>query len=329
MLIKGRNVNHVFAEGCLYLRDYGKLQKSRAGDVLVCDHPVMSVYDKPTERVLFSWARDANPFFHLMESLWMLNGGQDARWLDQFVKDFSSRFAETNGLLWGAYGHRWRNHFDMDQLKVIVDRLTKNPDDRRVVLTMWDPTYDLCELRDYQDLDIPEPKDLPCNTHVYPRIVNGALDITVCCRSNDIIWGAYGANAVHFSILQEYLAAGIGVGVGKLYQLSNNFHAYVDVFEKIMKDGTGMDDPYRLNRVHTVPLVDDFGRFDKDLFAFMSGVSEHIYANRFFPEVAKPMLNVAKVWRSDGASAAVVALHAIKAEDWKWAAKQFLSRRAK
>jgi hypothetical protein len=55
--------------------DHRKPQGSRAGDVLVAPHPVMSVTSIPTERVLFDPARDANPFFHLFESLWMLAGG--------------------------------------------------------------------------------------------------------------------------------------------------------------------------------------------------------------------------------------------------------------
>ena len=46
------------------------------------------------------------------------------------------------------------------------------------------------------------------------KIKNGRLQMTVHCRSNDIIWGTYGANAVHFSILQEYVAARIGVDLG-------------------------------------------------------------------------------------------------------------------
>ena len=81
-------------------------------------------------------------------------------------------------------------------------------------------------------------KDKPCNTHIYfqvrrERSFQGGknthddyLDMTVCCRSNDIIMGAYGANAVHLSILQEYIAASVGVYVGRYYQFSNNYHMY-------------------------------------------------------------------------------------------------------
>ena len=39
--------------------------------------PVAITYNKPLERVLFYPERDANPVFHFMESLWMLNGNND------------------------------------------------------------------------------------------------------------------------------------------------------------------------------------------------------------------------------------------------------------
>jgi hypothetical protein len=64
--------------------------------------------------------------------------------------------------------------------------------------------------------------------------VTGKLDMTVTNRSNDMLWGAYGANAVHFSYLQEFVAAAIGVPVGTYYQVSNNLHVYTqnEVFAK-------------------------------------------------------------------------------------------------
>ena len=63
---------------------------------------------------------------------------------------------------------------------------------------MWDAKQDLSHRN--------ESKDLPCNTHVYFSIREGFLDMTVCNRSNDLIWGCCGANAVHMSFLQEYVA---------------------------------------------------------------------------------------------------------------------------
>ena len=89
---------------------------------------------------------------------------------------------------------------------------------------MWDA---------WEDLDR-KGKDVPCNMiATVQRDSEGALDLTVFCRSNDIIWGCYGANAVHFSFLLEYLARRIGCPVGTYHQVSVNWHAYVDTLEKL------------------------------------------------------------------------------------------------
>jgi hypothetical protein len=226
-VIAARNVNDAYRRGLRLLYAEGQLSPSRNGDVLRVDDPVTTVYDHPTERVLFSAQRNANPFFHLIESLWMLNGRNDTRTLTQFIPRMAE-FSDDGMTFHGAYGHRWRrwalpNHRDpsgrtpeLDQLDVAVRMLKQNSADRRVVIGMWDPALDLGIAS----------KDIPCNDLIKLRITNGALDLHVYCRSNDAIWGCYGANAVQFSVLQEYLAARIGCSVGRYWQISGDFHAY-------------------------------------------------------------------------------------------------------
>src|SRR6478609_1680793 len=138
-VINARNVNLAWKLGLEAAVLQGEREPSRNGDVIVFPTPVTTIYQRPTERVLFDERRDANPFFHLFESLWMLAGRNDSAFLDRFVKDFGYRYAEEGGELWGAYGNRWRNHWGEDQLETIVQRLKRDPRDRRIVLQMWDP----------------------------------------------------------------------------------------------------------------------------------------------------------------------------------------------
>ena len=233
-----RNVHSALPEGIRLLKEVGIERPSRNGPVIVSPSPVMTVYSNPWEKVLFWSDRDANPFFHLMESIWMLAGQRDVEWLTQFNSRMKT-FSDDGKTLNGAYGWRWRHQFGFDQLDSICKLLTKAPSSRRAVLAMWDASADLIAFEEGSS------KDLPCNTHIYLGIVNGALDLTVMCRSNDAIWGAYGTNSVHFAILQEYLAAQLCVKVGSLYQFSNNFHAYLDVFNKVERLSDCAKDPYR------------------------------------------------------------------------------------
>lgn len=222
-VIHGRNVHQILPTALRLLRLEGVPRPSRFGDVLQLPDMVATVYDAPWERVMFWPQRDANPFFHLYESLWMLAGRQDLETLTRYVKSFS-QFSDDGKTLRGAYGYRWRNFFSKDQLPTIVRMLRDNQNDRRAVLQMWDADRDLGQ----------QKKDLPCNTIATFQVnVAGELELTVFCRSNDIVWGAYGANAVHFSFLHEYMAVATGIPQGRYTQISVNWHGYLKTLDPV------------------------------------------------------------------------------------------------
>jgi len=330
-VIDVRNVHKALPEALYRLRNDGVERESRNGPVTVFPTPVTTVYKEPTERVIFWPQRDANPFFHLFEALWMLAGRNDVAYPASFVKRMRS-FSDDGVTFHGAYGHRWINHFGFDQLEVIAARLRANPDDRRNVLAMWDAGEDLGK----------DGKDLPCNTHAYFSVTaNGKLDMTVCNRSNDLVWGAYGANAVHFSILQEYMAAAVGVDVGRYYQVSNNLHAYKDTLDQVAELADQADDPltgsqpspYEQGIVRPFPLVStpiDIWR--QDLGVFLSDGPIVGFRDPFFRRVVTPMHAAYRAYKSQDAdrfNAARDILTQCKATDWRLAATQWIDRREK
>ena len=332
-------VDSALYQGLQHIRRWGEPTPSRAGPVLVAPHPVTTVFLNPTRRVSFDPIRDANPFFHLFEAIWMLSGSNRPQVLDRFITDFSSRFTEEDGHQHGAYGFRWRRHFDVDgggspflpdQLNTIVQLLRSNPNDRRVVLAMWDPVADLGTAT----------RDAPCNTHAYPRvrIASGkpVLDLTVCCRSNDLIWGCTGANAVHFSILLEYLAARIGVGIGKYYQVSNNYHAY----EATLKPLANVSNYRCTEYVQCIPSpmftvpdkidsdVDAFMHWMEGISAYELPVSSWTYANRWFTDTGEALLEAHWHWKAKNYVLAMSLLRNDKiSSDWACAARAWVSRR--
>lgn len=287
-VIEARNVHDALPLGLALIRKHGVQRESRNGPVLVAPFPVTTVYERPWERVLFWPQRDANPFFHLYESLWMLAGRNDVAPLVRYAKNMAN-YSDDGFTQHGAYGHRWRRHFTMrgtltshktydagygkDQLEIIANALKKNPDDRRCILQMWDAEIDLGRIG----------KDVPCNTIAsFQRDADGKLELTVFCRSNDIIWGAYGANAVHFSMLQEYMANWIGCPIGKLYQISVNWHAYLDTLNGIDVESLFtfaghpiLGDPYGNMSVHSIKLPNDD--------SMIQGLLAHVETNFALP----------------------------------------------
>ena len=317
---ESRNVNDALINGLQLVKEHGVLKESRNGHVLEVPSPVCTVYTKPTERVLLDPVRDCNPFFHFMESMWMLAGRNDTAFVTQYAKQI--QLYSTDGTtLNGAYGHRWRNWFGYDQLKIAIDRLKKFPNDRRTVISMWDPKTDLTKMND--------ELDHPCNTAIYLYIRSGELDMTVTNRSNDMLWGAYGANAVHFSFLHEFLASMIGVGVGKYYQFSNNFHVYTDFgpWEKLNNSTHFEPCPYAGQGVLPRRMVSNRRSIWKDLSEFCEG-SDGPFSNTFIQEVAVPIRKVHSLYKSgDKLGAYHTAHEEIEAADWKLAVTHWINRR--
>lgn len=364
-VLRVRNVRHALPFGVEWLLVNGVREGSRNGPVLVSPVPVTTVYERPTERVLFSAVRDANPFFHVAEALWMLAGRDDTGFLDYFVRDFGARFGDgVPPRMHGAYGHRWRVALGYDQLDVVVEQLRQNPTSRQAVIQMWDAgdlhhqDYDIV---DYGSNDLRgDWRDRPCNTHAYLRVCrDGAgaqvLDLTVCCRSNDILMGAYGANAVHFSVLQEYLAARIGVGVGRYYQVSNNFHMYEADWDRIRRRAgaelspqlvVGLLRDERSQGKYPLPLANDPEGFYREVTYLINAYEtlgegppdEAVHAgvralrNHFLAVTAWPMMMAHRAWKlgADPRGHEVQRwVGSVQDVGWRIAADEWLRRRAK
>jgi len=333
-VINARNVNDAMLLGIdLFLDDTSyRVQESRNGTTYEALEPVTTVYSKPCERVCLIKQRDANPFFHFVESLWMLAGRNDLKPLTYFVKSMED-FSDDGETLWGAYGYRWKTYFLKDQLDIIIKMLQKNPEDRRAVLQMWDALHDLDK----------QGKDVPCNTNIYFKIRDNKLNMTVCNRSNDMLWGAYGANVVHMSILQEYMAAHLEVEVGVYRQVSDSFHVYLNpVWDKVK--GMEIDvytyrdikNPYdTLEDYKPSLLFTDTGVLDWELNRFLNMHPMDIesftdgWVNPAFTDIAIPMLQVHRAYRMKNFKEVYEKIDLIKASDWRTACFDWVRKRDK
>jgi hypothetical protein len=320
--ISARNVSEALLLGLNDLKAVGVDRDSRNGPVTLFSEPVTTVYRQPKERVLFYPERDANPFFHLMESLWMLAGRNDVEWISRFSSNIAS-YSDDGVTFHGAYGYRWRQQFDgIDQIATIAQLLKQNPDDRRTVMQMWSAELDLGKAG----------KDFPCNLTVTFRInPYGSLDMTVFNRSNDMIWGAYGANAVHFSMLQEVMAAWVGVPVGRYWQISTNFHGYHATLEKhkSLLDLSPGFDLYSLGEVMPYPVVNvPIENWFQDLFMFMEEGPVIGFQDPWFKKVVTPMWQSWMWWKQKNMKHALEDANSIVATDWRRACVEWLERRA-
>jgi hypothetical protein len=174
--------------------------------------------------------------------------------------------------------------------------------------------------------------------------VVGELNMTVFCRSNDIIWGCYGANAVHFSYLLEYMAAMINCPVGWYTQISVNWHAYLEILKSmpdLPRDSASLpldislrqNDPYDSGEVHPIMLVDDIKDFDRVLREVMDNIDKQNFrfsTNSDFLNMFTMMMQAHYFYKGyDVPECYDVPLELLRDSkiDWLVAAREWLQRR--
>lgn len=336
--INALNVNDALKQGLKLLGREGVEVPSRAGSTLEIPDPVCTIYSNPEQRVLIDSNRDANPFFHLMEAMWILAGRSDVG----FLTEFNKRMAEysDNGVHFNApYGYRLREYFvdeeacDLDQLDTVVEILKNDPMSRQAVCQIWD-TADLDKVT----------KDKACNMSLVFRVRKGALDLTVYNRSNDMLWGAYGANAVQFSMILEYVAAKVGIRMGRYYQVSNSYHVYLegpggDLYNKMINSAYPKNPYYEMAKGDLVLMYhEEMDLIDEDLKTLFNvydsyGVYEcsmlSCWKSSYFKRLIGPMLHIHQLYKREGAISALENIDIIKAVDWKSGAALWLSKRIK
>ena len=307
--LKGDTADELFSEACWKFKHRAQIEETRNGKVLAMQEPALIELSDPMHRILYNNERDANPFFHLMESIWMWAGRNDVEWIQQFNKGIA-QYAD-DGILHGAYGNRWQHHFGVSQLNYLVKQIEADPTSRQHVLQMWD----------HYDLTV-DKRDKPCNISICFRVSNGYLDMTVFNRSNDLVWGALGANIVHMTMLHELMASASNQRLGVYRVISNNLHLYEQHWD--LMDGAINADIWKHTKRPTPlalsPAKIDLEAWLTDAESFCHGYTE--FTHHWFRDVAKPMeqayLNKAK---------RASLINEIKCPAWRGAADLWQERR--
>lgn len=324
MEFSGDTVGALYYDAWWKMRVNGKKEISRNGPVFTIREPVIMTLTQPNQRVLLDPVRDCNPFFHIAETVWMLAGSQDVNFITPFNKRYRDYADNGTEVVWGAYGHRWLQHWDIDQIQGVIDKFKQDSNCRQAVIGMWDPLA---------DLNTDPHNDRPCNTTVMFRVVNGELDMLITNRSNDLVWGAMGANVVHFSYLHEVVATSIGLDMGNYRVVTNNLHVYPGMprYAEIAEAGLAGVERHRI--VSQYPILgagetwDDL-RADCERAVFKVLVGEELtlpdFNTRWMAGVGVPMMNaylagkdtVERKWWINKV-----------VDDWGMAAKSWVARR--
>jgi thymidylate synthase len=337
------NTNDLAYQVYPYIAHHGVKVKTRNGPAIRIPGVTTVKITKPWQRVNMSYARDANPFFHLIESMAMLSGdiGNSVKLLSFFASNMTA-FSD-NGKDYNAfYGTRARKTYG-DQLAQVVKNLKASPGSRQELVLLWNP----------QDLTA-KTKDKACNLCMLFEI-----DEETCCvnmttfnRSNDAIWGGItGANVVHLAFFQEYVACALGASIGEWNHVSANLHVYVDnpKWKACLEEAEGSSDslvhreyPWDHQRLFreseqrffdlelrafNANLLQAILHFDQHQERAIEFFKENCYNCSYLEHTAKTMALAYFRHKMKETRVAIGEVSKVRAEDWQFAAINWLVRR--
>ncbi|MEE1673380.1 thymidylate synthase [Agarivorans aestuarii] len=182
---------------------------------------------------------NAADFKALGTPTWLANANENEAWLNN-----PARKGENDmGRVYGVQGRSWRKPEggSVDQLKKIVDDLSKGIDDRGEILSFYNPgEFHLGCLR-------------PCmHTHTF-SLVGDTLYLTSSQRSCDVPLGQ-NFNQIQVYTFLALMAQITGHKPGKAYHKIVNAHIYEDQLE-LMRDVQLKREPFASPKLHINPKI--------------------------------------------------------------------------
>lgn len=172
----------------------------------------------PMDNEITAAYRNWNKSYAEYEWEWYLSGNPDASEIAKRAPIWKNHMDENNKVR-SNYGWQWLRK---NQLKLITDKLIKDPNTRQAVISI----YDGKEIDSYEF-------DTPCTLSIHFQIVNNLLCMTVNMRSNDL-WFGFCNDQYCFSKLQEIIANKLNIKIGWYYHFASNIHLYNNFLNKIL-----------------------------------------------------------------------------------------------
>ena len=190
------------------------------------------------------------------ELIWLLSGNTNIKYLHDNNVTIWDEWADENGDLGPVYGHQWRNFNSqgIDQIKDVIERIKKNPQDRRLIVSAWNPAQ-------IEEMALP-----PCHAFFQFDVTpDGKLNCMLYQRSCDMFLGVP-FNIASYSLLTMMIAQVCGLKPGEFVHTLGNAHIYSNHFDQVNLQLSR--EPYPLPKMKINPEVkniDDFKYEDFEL----------------------------------------------------------------
>lgn len=245
----------------------GELKKNRTGVDALSVAGMMFEHDMSQGFPLLTTKK--MPFYLVASELeFFIKGKTDKQWLidnnnhiwDEWANpqkapyghdEFSRQKMEKERDLGPIYGFQWR-HFNapydnynsdyagkgVDQLKKLVETLKSNPNDRRMLVTAWNPSM-------LNQMALP-----PCHYGFQVTVINNRLNLMWNQRSVDTMLGLP-FNIASYGLLLHLLAKESGFQEGKLIGFLGDVHIYKNHIKGAEEQLSRDPDKYKLPVIKT------------------------------------------------------------------------------
>jgi thymidylate synthase len=141
---------------------------------------------------------------------------------EEFIKYVKSIGFDL-GPIYGAQWRSWRDDYNqtyIDQLGDTIQKIKDNPDDRRLIVSAWNPA------------EIPDMALPPCHVFFQYYVADGKLSCKMYQRSADAFLGVP-FNIASYATKVHLIAAMTGLEVGKLIMTFGDAHIYHNHFDQV------------------------------------------------------------------------------------------------
>lgn len=194
------------------------------------------------------------------ELLWFISGSSDVGDLQKLGSHIWDANAEASywkpkarfpGDLGRIYGVQWRSWQTpdgqkIDQLKQAIEKIKNNPNDRRIIVSAWNPG-------ELEQMALP-----PCHTFFQFFVVRNKLSLLMYQRSCDMFLGVP-FNIASYSLLLHMVAQVTNTQPAEFIHVLGDMHIYHNHFQQVKQQLARK--PYPLPRLWLNPKIKDIDKF--------------------------------------------------------------------
>lgn len=134
----------------------------------------------------------------------------------------------------------------VDQLQQVIDKIKTNPNDRRIIMSAWNPK------------DLPKMALPPCHALVQFYVADGELSCQLYQRSADMGLGVP-FNIASYALLTHMIAHVTGLKPGDFVHTLGDAHVYLNHREPLEEQLKREPRPFpKLHFARTVESIEDF-----------------------------------------------------------------------